>query len=96
MNDKTTELLLKLQSGEITLDECQKTLNKTQPVSKQIHYKVSTKGCISFYGVRRMPISLYQQELESILNAILEPGEPNYNQEFRAFIEDNNDKLSTK
>lgn len=97
MSDKTTDLLQKLQSGEITLDECKKTLNQTQKVQTQVHYKVSPKGCISFYGIRRMPISLYPQELELILAAILKnQPEQLYNQQFSDFLSENIGKLSIK
>lgn len=47
--------------------------------------KVSEKGAISIYGFRRMPITLYLQEMESILS--MEP-------EIRAFIKANDGKLS--
>lgn len=30
--------------------------------------KLSEKGCLSFYGLRRMPISIYPAELEAILS----------------------------
>lgn len=29
--------------------------------------KLSEKGCLSFYGLRRMPISIYPAELEAIM-----------------------------
>jgi hypothetical protein len=96
--DATTKLLQKLQNGEITLDECQQEL-KTKKSETKVTYKVSTKGCISFYGIRRMPISLYRQELESILGAIMEiddeTGIP-YNATFSQFLEDNEGKISVK
>ena len=47
--------------------------------------KVSEKGAISIYGFRRMPITLYLQEMEALLR--MEP-------EIRAFIKANDAKLS--
>lgn len=47
--------------------------------------KVSEKGAISIYGFRRMPITLYLQEMEALLK--MEP-------EIRAFIKANDAKLS--
>jgi hypothetical protein len=47
--------------------------------------KVSEKGAISIYGFRRMPITLYLQEMEALL--AMEP-------EIRAFIKTNDAKLS--
>jgi hypothetical protein len=47
-----------------------------------------------------MPISLYKQELEAIIRAILEINEetglPAYNQTFRDFLESHEGKLSIK
>ena len=92
-NDTVTKLLQKLQSGEMTLEACNKAVNE-EKASSSVTWKVSTKGCISFYGVRRMPISLYKQELETILKAILEDIE--YNKSFQSFLEDNEGMLSVK
>jgi len=96
--DATTKLLQKLQNGEITLSECQQEL-KAKKSETKVSYKVSPKGCISFYGIRRMPISLYRQELESILGSIMElddeTGIP-YNATFTQFLEDNEGKISVK
>lgn len=92
--DATTQLLQKLQNGEITLDECQQEL-KTKKSETKVTYKVSPKGCISFYGIRRMPISLYLQELESILNAIMDD-DVSYNTTFTQFLKDNEGKISVK
>lgn len=95
-SDTTTKLLQKLQNGEITLEDCQKEL-KSKKTETGVTYKVSPKGCISFYGIRRMPISLYKQELEAVIGTILEieSGIP-YNQAFLDFIENNEGKLSLK
>lgn len=98
MADSTTLLLQKLQNGEITLEDCQKEL-RTKTSNKEVTYKISPKGCISFYGLRRMPISLYIEELEAILSEILEPldsiqGQVKYNQSFQSFLETNRDKIS--
>jgi len=94
MTDKTTGLLQKLQLGEITLEECQRQLRETQKVESQVNFKVSPKGCISFYGIRRMPISLYRQELEQLLSAIMD--DRCYNDQFKQFLDDNSEKLSAK
>lgn len=97
-NDATTKLLHKLQTGEISLEECQKELRDKSIQAKTVTYKCSTKGCISFYGIRRMPISLYRGELEAILSAVLdlEDEEPPYKEEFAEFLQKHVDKLSVK
>lgn len=102
MSDSTTKLLQKLQSGEITMEECQKGLKAARPAAgaPTVTYKVSTKGCISFYGIRRIPISLYLQELEKVLNVVLDVSDSDsgipYGQAFSNFLEENKGKLSIK
>jgi hypothetical protein len=82
--DETTALLQKLQNGEITLEECNKLIRAKETPKSAITYKLSTKGCISFYGLRRMPISLYPKELEDILKTITD--QVTYNQAFTEFL----------
>lgn len=36
-------------------------------MTQNITARVSEKGCVSIYGIRRFPISLYPEELEAIL-----------------------------
>lgn len=82
------ELLMKLQSGAITLEECKKEL-----ATKKIQYKVTEKGCVGFYGVRKFPIVLYKDELHNILETVLASGW-NYSTAFAEFL--TNKDLSTK
>ena len=55
--------------------------------TKKLSYKVSEKGAISFYGLRRFPITIYPTELFAILDR---------EQELREFVEENKDKLSMR
>jgi len=57
--------------------------------SKKLQYKVSPKGAISFYGLRKMPITLYLEELEKIRQV---SGES----EFQEFLKVNDRLLSKK
>ena len=91
--DGTTALLQQLQSGQISLDQCQAALASKGVGPAAVQYKATPKGCIGFYNVRRMPISLYVEELERILNTILEPGYE-YSPDFEKFLE--NPKLTRK
>ena len=59
------EILKKLASNEITPEEAETMLE-----TKEITFKVTPKGCIGIYGLRRMPISLYKEELEKIREKI--------------------------
>lgn len=63
MNKK--EILEKLANNEITPEEAETMLE-----TKEITFKVTPKGCIGIYGLRRMPISLYKDELEKIREKI--------------------------
>lgn len=63
MNKK--EILKKLADNEITPEEAETMLE-----TKEITFKVTPKGCIGIYGLRRMPISLYKEELEKIREKI--------------------------
>ena len=63
MNKK--EILEKLANNEITPEEAETMLE-----TKEITFKVTPKGCIGIYGLRRMPISLYKEELGKIREKI--------------------------
>lgn len=54
---------------------------------KKIVLKVSEKGAIQINGIRRMPITLYKAEMETILNM---------SDTINNFITDNISKLSVK
>lgn len=59
------EILQKLANNEITPEEAETMLE-----AKSIEFKVTPKGCVGIYGLRRMPISLYVEELEKIREKI--------------------------
>ena len=79
------EILQKLADGEITVGEAEKLMNE---MKKELTLKITPKGCIGIYGIRRMPISLYYEEFNLIRQAI-EDGT------FDVFIEENKDALSS-
>src|SRR5438132_3302729 len=84
------EILLQVKNGTLGIDEAQEKLQQLKLADfKKVTYKVSPKGAISFYGIRRMPITLYQDELNQIVD--LANGE-----EFKKFVSCNADKLSSK
>lgn len=90
----TASLLQKLQTGEISLAECQTALETNEKSKAQIHFKPTPKGCIGIYNVRRMPISLYIEELERILAAVTT--DYSYTEEFQQFLDDNKALLKRK
>ena len=62
------ELLTQVKNGEISIDEAQQKLQQLKLSDlKKVTYKTSPKGAISFYGLRKMPITVYLEELEQIV-----------------------------
>jgi hypothetical protein len=91
MADLTAEILLKLRSGQCTVEEAQQQLAQLKIGTKAAGptYKVSPKGGISFYGIRKLPITLYLEELQQIMKMANTP-------EFQRFIDEHKSELSTK
>jgi len=78
------QILQKVATGELSATAAAKLLKTTADSKKKVYYKVSTKGAISFYGLRRMPITLYIGELEQIIAKTALNTE--WNNEFNEFI----------
>ena len=84
------EILKQVKDGSMSIEVAQQKLHQLKLSDiKKLTYKISPKGAISFYGLRRMPITLYQQELNQIVD--LANGD-----EFKKFVKDNVDRLSSK
>ena len=79
------EILQKIATGQMTIDEGMAALKEP----RQTHFKVTPKGAVGFYGLRRMPITLYVQELQEILRVA-------QTEDFLAFLENNRETLSRK
>ena len=85
---KKEEILLKLASGELAVDEASKLLAEIEtPKRGQLYCKVSEKGAVSVYGLQRMPVTLYLEQWDSLLT---------FGDDLRAFIKDNESKLKRK
>jgi hypothetical protein len=66
---KKEEILAKLAAGEIAVEEASKLLAEVeQPKRGQLYCKTSAKGAISVYGLQRMPVTLYVEQWERLLN----------------------------
>ncbi len=87
------EILLLLASGTLSPEEANIKLEQLNKKS-EYRYKVSKKGAISIYGLRRMPITLYIGELEAITN--LFTGSNEWTDEFSSFLDENKDDLTRK
>ena len=82
------EILSKLAAGELNVEEAQKLLEQFDAKNRSdLYCKVSQKGAVSVYGLQRMPVTLYAQQWERLLD---------FGDDIRTFIKDNNSQLSRK
>lgn len=66
---KKEEILAKLAAGEITVEEASRQLEEAETQKRGTLYcKVSAKGAVSVYGLQRMPVTLYVEQWERLLN----------------------------
>ena len=82
------EILVKLAAGEIPVDEASKLLEKAEQAKRgSLYCKVSEKGALSVYGLQRMPVTLYVEQWERLLN---------FADEIRQFMKDHDAELKRK
>jgi hypothetical protein len=82
------EILAKLKSGEMDVDEADKLLAALeQPKRGTLYCKVSPKGGLSVYGLQRMPVTLYAEQWERLLA---------FSDTIRDFIKENDAQLNRK
>jgi hypothetical protein len=81
------EILAKLQSGQLSVEEASKLLEEDKPKRGQLYCKVSEKGGLSVYGLQRMPVTLYVEQWQRLLD---------YAEEVKAFMKANDAKLKRK
>jgi hypothetical protein len=82
------EILAKLAGGELGVEEASKLLAEVeQPKRGSLYCKVSEKGAISVYGLQRMPVTLYVEQWDRLLN---------FSDELRQFMKDNDARLKRK
>jgi hypothetical protein len=88
MSMNKEEILAKLASGELKVEEASKLLAELeQPKRGTLYCKVSEKGAISVYGLQRMPVTLYVEQWDRLLN---------FSDELRSFMKENDAKLKRK
>jgi len=86
MNRK--EILAKLKRGEIDTDEADKLLEELDRQKRgSLYCKVSQKGGMSLYGLQRMPVTLYVEQWERLLD---------FSDEIRQFIKEHDAELKRK
>jgi hypothetical protein len=83
-----SEILTQLAAGEITTEEASKMLEEVEQQRRGTLYcKVSQKGALSVYGLQRMPVTLYVEQWERLLD---------FSDNIREFIKENNSELKRK
>jgi hypothetical protein len=81
------EILAKVAAGELPVEQASKLLAETEPKRGQLYCKVSEKGACSVYGLQRMPVTLYVEQWQRLLD---------YGDEIRSFLKDNESRLKRK
>jgi hypothetical protein len=82
------EILAKLAAGELNVAEASKELAALeQPKRGTLYCKVSEKGAVSVYGLQRMPVTLYMEQWQRLLE---------FADELKTFIAENEGKLKRK
>jgi hypothetical protein len=85
---KREEILAQLASGQLTVEEASKLLAELeQPKRGSLYCKVSEKGALSVYGLQRMPVTLYMEQWQRLLD---------FAEEVRQFIKDHDGELKRK
>ena len=85
---KKEEILAKLAAGELQVEEASKLLAEVEtPKRGALYCKVSEKGALSVYGLQRMPVTLYVEQWQRLLD---------FNDEIREFIKENDSKFKRK
>lgn len=81
------EILQKVAAGEISPEEAGKLLLTEAPKRGQLYCKVSEKGAMSVYGLQRMPVTLYVEQWQRLLE---------FSDELKSFMAANDSALKRK
>ena len=82
------EILAQVAAGEIETAEASKLLDELDRQKRgSLYCKVSQKGGLSLYGLQRMPVTLYVEQWERLLD---------FADEIQAFIKAHNSELKRK
>jgi hypothetical protein len=84
---KREEILEKLASGELTVEEATELLAQADQKRGSMYCKVSQKGALSVYGLQRFPVTLYVEQWEQLFGFV---------DEIREFASDHRDELRRK
>jgi hypothetical protein len=82
------EILQKLATGELSVETAKQLLaDIEQPKRGSLYCKVSEKGAVSVYGLQRMPVTLYLEQWQRLLD---------FGDQIREFIKENDSRLKRK
>jgi hypothetical protein len=82
------EILAKLAAGQIGVDEAKQLLGDLEPERRgNMYCKVSPKGALSVYGLQRMPVTLYVEQWNRLLD---------FTDQIRQFIAQHDSELKRK
>ncbi len=85
---KKDEILAQVAAGKISPEEASKLLEQAEPENRgSLYCKVSQKGGISVYGLQRMPVTLYVQQWERLLD---------FGDDIRKFLQEHEAELKRK
>ena len=82
------ELLAKVAVGEIDVEEAARLLKQAEaPKRGTLYCKVSEKKGVSVYGLQRMPVTLYVEQWERLLD---------FAEDVRQFLKEHESELKRK
>lgn len=85
---KREEILKQLAAGELSVEEANRLLAEADQQQRgRLYCKVSQKGALSVYGLQRMPVTLYVEQWERLLD---------FSDEIRQFAKEHDGELSRK
>lgn len=85
---KREDILAKLAAGELEVQEASELLDQMEQQRRgSLYCKVSQKGALSVYGLQRMPVTLYVEQWERLLD---------FADEIRKFVKENDSELKRK
>jgi len=82
------EILADLHAGKIDVGEADRLLSTLEgPPRGSLYCKVSPKGAMSLYGLQRMPVTLYVEQWNRLLD---------FADEIRSFLKEHDGELKRK
>jgi hypothetical protein len=82
------EILAEVAAGRLDVNEADRLLSALEgPPRGSLYCKVSPKGAMSLYGLQRMPVTLYAEQWERLLEIA---------DEIRAFLKQHAGELKRK